>query len=412
MKKLDSFFWKLSFKYLTFNNLCAKPPNRRFVIELADFKKENWLMPFLSKLIFVLFVFGVNNTTAQTNTLSDTNFVSAHDADSIISAIELNLDKSGYGFYNIVCNDGYTLNYRLMIPVAAPGMKYPLVFTLPASGSAGSNNTTQMGGVGPSIWGQPQYQSIHPHYSVVPQQSLLIPDTPSTNYKNICAFEFKELRDTLIQLYPNIDTNRIYLTGHSAGGSFVYRMLGIFPNSFAAGVPADGAIGGIHEGYGAMAVWPAVYVANNTPVWMFNGGFNDVVLPDQINGMFNIADSIILHGGDPITSYMPNLNHAETEGMYKLETELFEWLFAQHKDANIINIGDYNQLIKIFPNPASDIIFISGIQDKLNSISIYSVLGIKVFEKDISGKIIDISSLSDGIYILKVNNRVVKFMKS
>jgi len=353
---------------------------------------------------FVLFVFGVDTATAQPNTLSDTNYVSAHDADSIIAAIELKLDKSGYGFYNIVCKDGYTLNYRLFKPVAVSGMKYPLVFTLPASGVAGSNNTTQMGGVGPSLWGLPQYQSIHPHYSVVPQQSLLIPDTPSTNYKNICVFEFKELRDTLIQMYPDIDTNRIYLTGHSAGGSFVYRMLGIFPHSFAAGVPGDGAIGGAHEGYGAMAIWPAIYVANNSPVWMFNGGFNDVVKPNQINGMFNIADSITDHGGNPITTYMPNLNHAETEGMYKLETGLFDWLFAQHKDVNtIIDFEENNQSITIYPNPAKEKIYVNYANKQNLKLQVFNTVGQCVLHYELNNttKTIVINSLTKGIYILK-----------
>ncbi len=331
-----------------------------FVLLFSAIKTYSQITTIVLWTFFVLFVFGVGTTTAQTNTLSDTNYVSAHDADSIIAAVEFKLDKSGYGFYNIVCKDGYTLNYRLFIPVTVPGMMYPLVFTLPASGSAGSNNTTQMGGVGPSIWGQPQYQSLHPHYSVVPQQSLLIPNTSSTNYKNICAFEFKELRDTLIRMYPDIDTNRIYLTGHSSGGSFVYRMLGIFPNCFAAGVPSDGAIGGAHEGYGSMAIWPAIYVANNTPLWMFNGGFNDGVNPNQINGMFNIADSITVHGGNPTTTYMPNLNHAETGGMYKLENGLFDWLFAQHKNVNnFIDFEENNQSILIYPNPAKNTLILT-----------------------------------------------------
>ena len=365
---------------------------------------------------FVLFVFGVDTATAQTNTLSNTNYVSAHDADSIIAAVEFKLDKSGYGFYNIVCKDGYTLNYRLFKPNAVPNIKYPLVFTLPASGSAGSNNTTQMGGVGPGIWGQPQYQSIHPHYSVVPQQSLLIPDTSSTNYKNICALEFKELSDTLIRMYPNIDTNRIYLTGHSAGGSFVYRMLGMFPNSFAAGVPSDGAIGGAHEGYASMAIWPDIYVANNTSVWMFNGGFNDAVKPDQINGMFNIADSIKIHGGSPTTTYMPNLNHTETGGMYKLETGLFDWLFAQHK--NIFTANDFEkniELFNVYPNPAKGNITIELPQTTQQStVTIYNISGVELIKQQViaNKKQLDISAWPGGVYFIKfINDKKVEVKK-
>jgi len=377
-----------------------------FVLLFLAIKTYSQITTIVLWTFFVLFVFGVDTATAQTNTLSDTNYVSAHDADSIIAAVELKLDKSGYGFYNIVCKDGYTLNYRLFKPNAVPNIKYPLVFTLPPSGAAGSNNTTQMGGVGPSIWGQPQYQSLHPHYSVVPQQSLLIPDTSSTDYKNMCAIEFKELRDTLVRMYPDIDTNRIYLTGHSAGGSFVYRMLGMFPNSFAAGVPSDGAIGGIQEGYGPMAIWPAIYVANNTPVWMFNGGFNDAVKPDQINGMFNIADSITVHGGNPITTYMPNLNHEETGGMYKLENGLFDWLFAQHK--NILTANDFEenkQLIIVYPNPAKNTLIIKTFGNlKDVHFTFLNINGQEIMKQQIKENEteIDISKLTSGVYFVKL----------
>jgi len=289
---------------------------------------KRWDKHFIISTLLIC-LFSAITANAEATTINNTNNISAAKADSIIAAIENKLDKTQYGFYNIVCKDGYTLNYRLFKPASTPNEKYPLVITLPGSGSEGTNNTTQMGGVGASLWGQPEYQVLHPHYSVVPQPSALIPDS---NWKNSYAYEYKQLRDTLIRMYPDIDTTRIYLTGFSAGASMVYRMLGYFPTSFAAGVPGDGAIGGAHEGYEAMGIWPEIYVKNNTPMWMFNGGTSDAVKPDQINGMNNIADSISLHGGNPRTTNMPNLNHAEVEGMYKLEPGLFEWLFAQKRE--------------------------------------------------------------------------------
>jgi hypothetical protein len=359
---------------------------------------------FIPTLLITLF--SVINANAETTTINNTNNISAAKADSIIAAIENKLDKTQYGFYNIVCKDGYTLNYRLFKPASTPNVKYPLVITLPGSGSEGTNNTTQMGGVGASLWGQPEYQALHPHYSVVPQPSALIPDS---NWKNSYAYEYKQLRDTLIRMYPDIDTTRIYLTGFSAGASMVYRMLGYFPTSFAAGVPGDGAIGGAHEGYEAMGIWPEIYVKNNTPIWMFNGGLSDAVKPDQINGMNNIADSITLHGGNPRTTNMPNLNHAQVEGMYKLEPGLFDWLFAQKREvtSNLVVVQNLESL-KVNPNPAYDYISIQGSFEELK---IYDMIGREVLLINKSSGKIDVSFLKQGIYIIKSKNNICKFVK-
>lgn len=345
---------------------------------------------------------------------ANTNNISAAEADSIINAVQSKLDKGVYGFYNMVCKDGFTLNYRLFIPPTIPNVKYPLVFSLPGSGSEGSNNTTQMGGVGASIWGQKKYQSIHPHFSVVPQPSASIPDS---NWKITYANEYKELRDSLIRMYPEIDTTRIYLTGFSAGASMVYRMLGYFPTSFAAGVPADGAIGGAHEGYEAMGIWPPIYVENNTPMWMFNGGTSDAVKPDQINGMNNIADSMRAHGGNPNTTYFPNLNHAQVEGMYKLEPGLFDWLFAQQRIfLSVGDTGENNQTIKISPNPTTDYINVdmSFLSMQESAIKIYNNFGEYVFSVEQSSSTvqrIEICSLPPGIYFVRIGNKVSKFVK-
>jgi hypothetical protein len=385
-------------------------------IDLSNTNKINdknvFIMFFLS-IIFVANFIGIVPASAGINPLSDTNYVSAKNADSIMAAIEAKLDKSGYGFYNIVCKDSFTLYYRLFIPTKVPGTKYPLVFTFPGSGAQGTDNTKQMGGVGASIWGQPQYQALHPHYSAVPQTSASI---PAADYKTFTVNEYKELRDTLVKLYSDIDSTRIYVTGHSAGGSFVYRILGMFPGSFAAGIAADGAMAGDKEGYDSMAVWPNIYVTNNTGLWMFNGGDSDVVKPNQINGMFNIADSIMVHNGSPITSFMPNLNHAEVEGLYKLEPGLFDWLFAQHLEVTGIADDKTNQSINIYPNPASDFIEITNYKLPITNIEIINALGQLVLNLTTTfcapeGVKIDISALPVGIYIIKAGINVQKFVK-
>ncbi|ARV05672.1 hypothetical protein BTO04_02705 [Polaribacter sp. SA4-10] len=71
-----------------------------------------------------------------------------------------------------------------------------------------------------------------------------------------------------------------------------------------------------------------------------------------------------------------------------------------------------NNAIKIYPNPASDFITISGLKNREN-FRVYDVLGTEI----IKGKIIDngeiaIKNFSNGIYFLKFDNgNTIKFIK-
>ena len=61
--------------------------------------------------------------------------------------------------------------------------------------------------------------------------------------------------------------------------------------------------------------------------------------------------------------------------------------------------------IMIYPNPATDIIFVGGIQN-IKSIKIYSILG--SLEKEVfNTNQVDISELSTGIHFIKVDNGTV-----
>jgi predicted peptidase len=364
----------------------------------------------LIQLTFALCLIGYLPANAETTTIHNINNITAAKADSVIAAVKSKLDMSGYGFYEMVCQDGITLHYRLFKPAIVPNEKYPLVITLHGSGPEGTDNIAQMAGVGPTIWGQPEYQARHPHYSVCPQVSQ---EAHTKDWKVSYAKEYKNLRDTLIKLYPDIDSNRIYLTGFSSGGSITYRLLGTYPTSFAAGIAASGTIGGQTEGYAGMSDWPPVYVANNTQIWIFNGG-NETIKPDQINGMYNIADSITANGGNPHTTFLPNLDHSQVEGMYKLEPGLFDWLFAQKRVWNTDVKSDHlKDGFKVSYNSVSDIIAITSSNDLPNrntTIQIYSILGIKVLETEFTDRI-SANSLANGIYFVVVGDRVEKFVK-
>lgn len=85
----------------------------------------------------------------------------------------------------------------------------------------------------------------------------------------------------------------------------------------------------------------------------------------------------------------------------------------------IENIGrnDLNKIVKIYPNPASDAIVLETTKDlKINNISIYSVLGNKVYDEKLIGDrkvVLNLSKIKKGKYFIKIilhNNEL--FVKS
>jgi len=80
----------------------------------------------------------------------------------------------------------------------------------------------------------------------------------------------------------------------------------------------------------------------------------------------------------------------------------------------IHDINSTNTYLKIYPNPSNDLIFINSSENiKFNSIKIYNLLGIQQeISKKENLKIIDITNLSVGVYILECNNQSVIFIKN
>ncbi len=73
--------------------------------------------------------------------------------------------------------------------------------------------------------------------------------------------------------------------------------------------------------------------------------------------------------------------------------------------------SDESKTISIYPNPANDVLYINGIGGTISG-SIYSVTGQKVKDFE-SGEAqgIPISDLSSGVYIFRVEEKVLKFIK-
>jgi len=75
------------------------------------------------------------------------------------------------------------------------------------------------------------------------------------------------------------------------------------------------------------------------------------------------------------------------------------------------NVKDAFEGIVVYPNPTSDFIGFKNIDDNTVSVTIYSISGYKVMYAPLIDKKVDIRRLSNGMYLVKVNNQVLKFTK-
>ncbi|MBR4738374.1 MAG: T9SS type A sorting domain-containing protein, partial [Bacteroidales bacterium] len=95
------------------------------------------------------------------------------------------------------------------------------------------------------------------------------------------------------------------------------------------------------------------------------------------------------------------------------------YTFVIHSDVNLIavftpygGIGDVNTVnIKLYPNPASDIVVLEGVEGKAE-VTVTDLVGRVVLKQAVSEgrNVIDISALSVGTYFVRVGNSVRKLV--
>ena len=77
---------------------------------------------------------------------------------------------------------------------------------------------------------------------------------------------------------------------------------------------------------------------------------------------------------------------------------------------NVANINDisHNRILRVYPNPSNNKIYILGASDRIN---VFNIQGQKIHTQDRFSKYIDISDWDNGIYFLNSGEKVVKFIK-
>lgn len=218
---------------------------------------------------------------------------------------------------------GDTLPYRLIYPENEnPGIKYPLIIYLHGSGLRGNDNERPLAKL-PVQFTDSLHRSRYPCYILIPQcpandSWVLFPDFPNSLASTVEATPVSENLVRLINHVAetrNIDTNRLYLTGHSLGGEGTFDLMARNPAMFACGVPIA-----------SVADTSKAGKLTHIPIWAFHGS-TDTVNPAIYSQL--IIAAIRKQGGNPKYTELQGLSHNCQRNVYQLE-ELWEWMFKQN----------------------------------------------------------------------------------
>lgn len=124
-----------------------------------------------------------------------------------------------------------------------------------------------------------------------------------------------KLIQKLAQDYP-IDTNRIYVTGISMGGSGTWDIITRYPEFFAAAAPLNGV----------SDPSKAPLIAD-LPIWAFHGRQDEV---SDVNNTRKMIAALKEHNSSCQYTEYPDAGHGIAGPTYA-NSRLFDWMFARDK---------------------------------------------------------------------------------
>lgn len=126
--------------------------------------------------------------------------------------------------------------------------------------------------------------------------------------------------DEIIETYPNIDKDRVYITGMSMGGNGTMFQLYNYPDKYAAAIALCG--------YYDDEMFSDLRIIKDKPIWLAHSKTDDVAEFQQSMHLYNRL--ISLGSTNVKTTWIEEYKHDITLPIYQ-DSEVWEWLLAQRR---------------------------------------------------------------------------------
>jgi len=224
-----------------------------------------------------------------------------------------------------------TLPYRILLPKNYNSQKpYPLLIFLHGAGERGNDNKSQLVH-GSFLFKSKDFRKNHPAIVVFPQcpiesywasvkRNMEVPLNKKYIYrKNLGKNGQLEMVELLMEALEEsyvINPKRRYVGGLSMGAMGTFELVARNPNYFAAGFPICG---------GGNPHWSNLL--KTTPLWIFHGEDDDVVLDDFSRKMY---EALSVEKASVRFTIYPEVNHNSWDNAFA-EPDLMHWLFSNKR---------------------------------------------------------------------------------
>ena len=140
--------------------------------------------------------------------------------------------------------------------------------------------------------------------------------------------------------------------------------------------------------------------------------FFEMPLPIKVNGTGGQVAYLVLNHTTKNQNFANQINFPVSSVQFNYENQIIQRNSTVTKDTTILAVNDSGKdPVKVYPNPVKNSLSVSGIT-KDQQYEIYSMDG-KMIKTGTysSGKTIDVNSLTKGVYLLKIDNQNLKFIK-